>query len=70
MLTEQDIADALESKRKSEIIGRIVKTLPEDQWMEAINKEMPNESLLFINSRITFHLGGDIIIDGKRTLNR
>lgn len=66
MLTEQQLEQAKESRRRRDIIVAIVDSLPEDQWLDAITKALPNASRWGIMQTIMIHKGGDVFVDGRR----
>jgi hypothetical protein len=68
MLTEQELESAKKSNDDYKIICGIVDSLPEEQWLDAITKALPNASRFSIMQNIMIHKGGDIIIDGKQCL--
>lgn len=66
MLTEQDLASAKKSRQQRDIIVGIIDSLPEEQWMDAITKALPDADKLGIRETIMIHRGGDVISNGKR----
>lgn len=68
MLTDQQLESARKSQQQRDIITSIVDSLPEDQWLAAIDKALPNQARWYVMQVIMIHRGGDIIVNSKQSL--
>lgn len=69
MLTKSELESAKKSRQRRDIIVGIVDSLPEDQWMNAIAKALPDADKFIIMQTIMIHRGGDVISNGKRVFD-